>query len=370
MTAVIPFISGFHSVPDEAVGGGAGPYVNSVQYFEITFASAAETQTASIDAVDINRAFIVGITCESAGDGGVDTNMCEVELTDATTITATRAFGDTVTVVRGYIVDATEDLVQSVQYASVSWVGSAATVFTAAINAVDTANSIIIDLNAWYDYGSQGDLLGRSRGWWSFNSTTEIELNRLSGSSTQDGLMRCCVVEFNPAAIESIQEIFFNGDAGPGLTLDSAITAVDTTNTVLFHGGATSTDLANIQSHNGFTLVDADTVRCFVGADTDQTSKATLWVVEFKPGVVNSVEQGTISRGAASSATTVLTTSVSMANACLVPIGKTFGLNVSGSIHNSCTGLELTATDTVTVTNGDPVDAQDTMYFQIVEWRV
>ncbi len=376
MTVGLPFVSALLHASSDGGGsgegsGGATDYVNSIQYFEITIPNGSSAATATIDSVDVGRAFIVGITCEAVEDLlGVDEALCAVTLTNATTITANRWRDSWSVIVRGYIIEGTEELVESVQYANVEWLSNNATTLTSTISGVNTSHSIIIDLGSAYEYTSDVDLPGRAKGYWTFNSATEIEMNRAIGYSSQDGVARCCVVEFNPAAIESIQEVTFNGDAGPGLYLQASIAAVGLAQTVLFSGGATTTVNNDSRGRNGFELVNATTARCYVGADVDQVSSATLWVVEFASGVVSYAEQGNISLGTTTSDGWSLGQTVDVATSTVIPLGVTIGAGPYNDIKEASIGLELTDGNTVTATNHSSEDSQDVSYFQVVEWSM
>ena len=114
--------------------------INSVQQVSITIAAAATTGTATINPA-IGTQFLIFQGCTTSASAVQSEALCRVSLS-GTTVTATRALGTLGTcVVNCAIVDATSDLVTSVQMGTITL--SASTVGTATISSVTTTNSAV-----------------------------------------------------------------------------------------------------------------------------------------------------------------------------------------------------------------------------------
>ena len=273
-------------------------FIASCQHFAVTISGAATSATATIDAVDQSKAFIVWGGVRSTATV-INRLMATAVLTDAVTVTATRNSGTNTTVVRGTVVQATGYLVRSVQAGTITL--SAATSNTATINAVDTARSIVL-FNGHSSASTAAVLTTSQPGLALTNSTTVTASLASAGSGT----VAFTVVEFQPAAVISVQ---------PG-TVD--VTNTNTSDTVAlapdvqpelaafgYAGGVAGNSNPEV-SRTRAALSGGSQV-----ADTRTTGTSArhgVWgaVIHFAAGVIRGVQRGTIALASATSGTAAI----------------------------------------------------------------
>lgn len=124
---------------------GKLPVVKSVQHGSITLNATETSDTAAITSVDTTNSMILYLS--AMRDGIPDTNwddiMSKVELTNATTVTASRIGPALLSYVKFCVVEFYPGLVKSNQSGTIAITGTSN---TATITAVDTAKSICVYL--------------------------------------------------------------------------------------------------------------------------------------------------------------------------------------------------------------------------------
>ena len=155
--------------------------------------------------------------------------------------------------------------------------------------------------------------------------------------------------------IKSVQYGNVSATNASSLTGTATITAVDTANSVLLFNGNTTSDSTNYQIdayQTGYlTLTNATTVTVTRGgADGNGNIVVNFCVVEFMPGVIRSVQAGTIALNNGVTTNTVAITTVNTAKSVLFYNNKytNQGPLASGIAHWS--KLDLTNSTTITAT--------------------
>lgn len=151
--------------------------------------------------------------------------------------------------------------------------------------------------------------------------------------------------------------------ANAASTNTAAITAVDTNNAILRHLGSTIGGTDHTDSDIRLDLTNGTTITA-TRAGTSGAVTVSYEIVEFYPGVIKSIQRGTITtNGVASNTATI--TSVDTTKAECHMLG--YSDNATASSANSMTRLALTNATTVTVTCGSSAALQNTNY-QVVEY--
>lgn len=145
-------VRGSQSVSTWLRGGGAG--VQSVQRGTITIGAAATSNTATITTVDTTRSVVHLLGFSATGSSGTEWRdyACRIALTNATTVTATRATAtevDSVLVVSYEVVQFNPGMIRSIQRGTIANSGT-----TATISAVNMARTTLMMLGYSYDGGS------------------------------------------------------------------------------------------------------------------------------------------------------------------------------------------------------------------------
>ena len=123
--------------------------IRRVQTGAVTVNAASASGTATITAVNVTSAFLValGVTTTYAGSGTGDDRVSEsqprLELTNSTTVTATRDAGTNGTLTMGFVVlEFVPGVIRSLQRGTISLVNVASN--TATITAVNVNKSIVV----------------------------------------------------------------------------------------------------------------------------------------------------------------------------------------------------------------------------------
>lgn len=315
-------------------------YIKSVQQVSITLASSAESNTATINAVNTATTFIVfqGLTTPLQGPSNTGNASAWLTLTNSTTVTATRSNGYTSgeVTVRCTVIEATPSLVQNVQYGTVA---ATSPLFTnsATIAAVDTSRSAVFYLGQ-----SQGGGNGMS------NNIAVTLTNSTTVTADIDHqdqwVVGFVVVQFQSAVIQSRQQ--FTCTFTTGNTTDTqTISSVNTSYTMIAYGGqkqglATSTDQYYIQ------LSSSTNVNLVRTATTGTARSAYFTVLEFKPHVIKqAVQRGTITlNNVTSNTATISSTNVART------ICNYVGFNCAATVTVDRERLALTLTNATTIT--------------------
>lgn len=129
-----------YKIDNFKVDGGAGFGIRSIQYGTVTIASAQYTGTATINEVGDNAVAIFLGNTVSGDTGGY---LSYIDLTDSTTVTATRQSNNTgaVTVAKFMVIEF--ESVKSIQSGTIA-ITSGNSSNTATVNEVDTENALLL----------------------------------------------------------------------------------------------------------------------------------------------------------------------------------------------------------------------------------
>lgn len=153
--------------------------------------------------------------------------------------------------------------------------------------------------------------------------------------------------------------------ATASLTGTSTITAVDMANAMLLHGGSLSNNAAANPRASScrLTFTNATTITATRGATGVADSNAFYVVVEFVPGIIKSIQRGTITL-----------TSVSTANATITEVNKAksapiwLGSDLGAGDDNMYASLNLTNGTTVRADRYASTASTTVVGYQVVEW--
>ena len=165
--------------------------------------------------------------------------------------------------------------------------------------------------------------------------------------------------------IKSVQAgtIVISGAASATAT----ITAVVPANAIVLYLGASHTSGAETGGHRTMVrvaLTNATTVTGTVGAASSNTVLSYV-VVEFWPGVIKSIQAGTISLATTTVSATATITAVTTAKSALFPVG--WSNNLDPFLAESICRVALTNATTVTATKVG-ITGTDVAGYQVVEF--
>lgn len=139
-------------------------------------------------------------------------------------------------------------------------------------------------------------------------------------------------------------------DLNGTLTNTATITAVDLNNTLLFYLGQTSVgNSTNPSLFAVLVLTNATTVTATCNSNSGSTIPVNGLVLEFMPGVIKSVQRGTITVNSVTSNTATVT-AVNVAKAALWMLG--FSYATTSIDFATLPKLALTNATTITATTG------------------
>lgn len=315
-----------------------------VQYGTVTIASGSTTGTGAITAMGTGGFLLRD--GEIADQAGTSFAQSSARLSlSGSTITGTRQTGGTNTVTIPFVaIDGdTTNLINSVQFGTVSLNGSSAT-GTATISAVTTANTAIAHLGA----NGTATNFSLNLDWvvWSLLSTTSVQMAaNTSGGTTTGGF---CAIEFKAAALQSLQ--FVSDTAAPAVaTRNHAISAVTLANAFQVYAGqwSSSTPVSSALQYGQLN----STTNLLIGTTSGGSISInySTFIVELVSGLVETgCQRGLITLTAAATNTASIS-AVNTAHAILTHNGNsTNGANWNATV----TDLILTSGTVVTVNSG------------------
>jgi hypothetical protein len=306
---------------------GAVTYLQSVQLFEITIASAGSSNTATISSVDATRSviFLTGFTTTYSGTTLRDF-IPSVTLTNSTTVTAQRGDVDASTVtVRGYVAEFTSAAVDSVEYGTISLANGVGS-NTATISAVTTARTSVFHLGQTSNVANATSTEGNIYHTLTLTDSTTItaDRNATSGAST----VNFCAVQWASGVLQSMQTISRTLTSG-NLSDTETISSVTTGNTLLAYAGIRCSSSTETIYFYTLELTNGTTVTYTRTATTSTSRTINYTVLEFIPGVLSqNVQRGTTAMNNATQTDTAISsvnTSKSIVNYCGFRISATGG---------------------------------------------
>ena len=323
-------------------------YVESIQKVSITIASGATTGTATITSVDTDYSFIVwgGFRTTETGQN-TGATMSSVEITNGTTITATRGVSKTTTVtLECYVVESSTDLIDSVQAVTIA-IAPTTTTNTATITSVATANSIASYLGNITDRAS-GGFLSTDSSYVGLTNSTTVTANRQEASSSTTNTLYAQIIEFNPDVIEGVSEelVSLTGTGTTGVKHTRSRTVSTLANEALFWQG--------MGTNNQFYYNCAAMVRAFSTTELviDRLTagniirKYALASVEFVSGVLDATRKGNFTLTSGATGNTTIT-AVDLDYAVVTQTGMAQNANAVVNFDDLCTSSTLSSSTNV-----------------------
>ena len=265
--------------------------VESVQHGTITIGSGSTSGTATITSVDLTRSAVIYLgTTTTSTTTLLRTLYPRIDLTNATTVTATRASSSTAVLTVGYcVVQFKSAIIESVQEISSSnaWAsGNLEKIVT--ITEVNNKKSLILSGG----FTSTASSISASFARASFVGSTQILLTRV-GTTSETIVNNFTVVEFKADVVDSVQRIISSLN---GLTSKAEeISAVDITKVIL-NGNGTSTEASMPEYAFSYAvLTDTDTAtiaRNIAGIDEHSHAFEIMEIADLPSTATSYVEVG------------------------------------------------------------------------------
>lgn len=119
-------------------------------------------------------------------------------------------------------------------------------------------------------------------------------------------------------SVQSVTGTIPNAAAGANLTISS----VDVDNTILFGGSASEGGVVvHVDTAIRWSLQSSTNVALFRSGTTGESPSATIYVLEFLPGSIDSIQQVTITMASGGTTATQSITSVNTAKVIIIPLG-------------------------------------------------
>lgn len=330
-----------------------------VQQVSITIPNGFASATATITSVG-SRAFIL-YGANSSNNTNAINSCADITLTNSTTVTADRLGVNGAVVVTCSVVDATSDLVVSVQYGAITLLATQAS-NTAAIAAVNANTSAL----EWLGTMVSDTVTVPSTQMAALTYAATTVTATVTTAVTSTMVVRFCMIEFNAAALQSNVQIFSTAWLNAATSTTQAIAAVTANNTILIHGAQRTDNLTTLaKARQRSVLTNGTTVTINVdtaGSDTNNIYNFT--VVEFIPAVLaQPVQRGTIA--IAGTSNTAAITSVNTSKAACFSMG--FSTGTSTAYDALMCRVTLTNSTTVTGTRGS-ASGTSTVAYTVVEF--
>jgi len=195
------------------------------------------------------------------------------------------------------------------------------------------------------------------------NSTT---VTATRGATGADLTIICTVVEYNATIVSSVQQGTVAISTGTSAT--DTITSVDTTRSIaLYNGTEFDTGSASGDGLAEISLTNATTVTASRGVSSSNTATAAYVVIEFAAGIVDSVQEVSITIAGSSASNTATITSVDTAISCIFPGGNATN-DTSIIASESISDITITNATTITSTRGTSPATTVTIAGTIVEF--
>lgn len=358
-----------------------GAIINSIQQLIITIPAGATSATGTITSVTTSRAYVHWQgTYGSASTFAAETCLASVTLTNATTVTATRAVSDasnSVTIVCS-VVEFKAGVINRIQQGTIA-IGSGATSNTAIITSVTTGNSFVHFQGQQFSATTDDANFARCLGNLVLTNATTVTAAR-NTSSTSTLTVGYVVVEFvnstilaNSTQVATISSS--SGTAGASLPNNNI---VDTLNTMTIYAGQTATGVSTSKLNVGkaceiagsSTIVSA--IRATSTGNFSSSGGGTinlqLNIITFLSGTIKSKQVREISITANNTTQTDTIQSVTQANTLVAYCGDMSNVT---TFNQGWSGLTLASGNTVTSTRGANTANTNgnTALYQVIEFN-
>ncbi len=249
--------------------------VTSVQAGTINMASSSASGTATISAVTTSRAavFYLGNT-NTTSTTSPQSVLVRTDLTNSTTVTATRATANTAVLTVGYcVVEFAASVVSSVQQRSVT-LSTSSTSSSDTISSVNTGRTLLLYNGSTSSTSTLSNFLYNLE----LTAATTVTLIR-TGTSTTSRTINYTAVEFATGIVNSLQRDTTAISAAT--SADAAVSSVNTSKTLCNWTGFSSDGGSTDARFATAKLLNATTVRCEKNTSGGTDSTPGWEVVEF-----------------------------------------------------------------------------------------
>lgn len=330
-----------------------------VQHVSIQITAGNTSATATITAVGA-LAFISFQGWTSTVASNPSNSSTRVTLTNSTTVTATRVGTVGSSTVRCTVVDASAQLVTSVQYGTVT-LAVTETSNTAAISAVDGDTGTLHYLG--HTTNDTTIVPGTQQPGLTYSGTTVTA--SVSTAATSTLIVSFVMIEFNSSALQSNVQIFSISWSNASTSTTQAVTSVASASTILFPAGQQTTAAADYTtSLQRATLTNDTTITVTVNTTAADTNIYNVTVVEFISGVFNqAIQRGSTTLTAVDTASTAVTSTV-IARTSVIFLGSS---NTGTSESRSRGKLNLNTTTSL-VSTRESTTGNMTTSWSLHEW--
>lgn len=206
--------------------------IQSTQAFEINFGSGDTSKTVTISSVDTSRSLVL-LDGWHVGSN-TDFRLCysRLDLTNGTTVTATRNTSGVALTVRGVVIQFAPGKVSSIQTGTIT-LSSGTSSNTATISSVTTSRAVAIYMGNI----TSGTIISRAACTAELTNSTTITAARGDGSSST-ATVGYTVIEFAAGVVDSMQTVSITIPAdGSSTSTNATISSVSTGRSLLFYGG-------------------------------------------------------------------------------------------------------------------------------------
>lgn len=307
-------------------GSTANSIIRSIQQITVTIGSLSATGTATITSVSTANSMLIyeGFTATSTGDPGSSvgtTTYPYVELTNATTVTATRGLLDIDTVtVYCTVVEFISGVITNKRTGTIS---TSISTGTDTITSVDTSRSVCFLQGFTGGNSSPQSVLFTV----ALTDATTVSVAR--GSSPGfSSVVAYQVIEFSSTYVNSVQARSYS--LGDNTSENDTITSVSTANSLIAYGGVKIIGAGTLaQTLYTIRLAGSTTVTLENDTSVSTPKVANYTVLEFKSGYIKSIQRDRSTVTAASIDATITSVSTSKSYSNLI------GFSTNGAVSDS-----------------------------------
>lgn len=341
-------------------------YIKSVQHLQIVVTAGNTSQAQTINAVNMSYSTTLLNGFILSGTPSIDykSQTPRIEFTNSTTVTA---FIDTAgaTNLTAYVcvIEFYPAAIVSIQRGTTAYIASDSSKVVA-ISSVTTARSALF----WNGFTTNGGAVPSTNSWrCAITSSTQITWNL--NTAANSGTLSWCVVEFNSAIINSVQQVSVTSTSA-ATNSNATISSVTTANCLsLWNGMTTATATANpsITFHLG-TLQSA-TVFSFRRVNAADTASRTMngVIIEFKTAAVKSTIIHLINMGSGTSSSSTTIPAVNKNYAFTAYCGSSSQLTSGININAGLGGAFLNTTTSETSIRGATASTTATLSWEVIE---
>lgn len=151
----------------------------------------------------------------------------------------------------------------------------------------------------------------------------------------------------------------------------ATITSIDPNNSIVFYGGMQTAEGANVSPKVALAtcvLTNSTTITATRNASTGDVASAAFIVVEFMPGIIKSLQRGTIVIATSAASNTATITTVATGKTLLIMCGSNSSADNSSFAGDYVAKTVLTNATTITATRGtSPASYTVVVAYQAVE---